>query len=99
MPGTLAPDVCEEALGHLIDSGGRDLTPCVHAFTGLLVALAIRHDLPDPEDAAFHALLAVQLHVGTWRATGLPARLWVLALGVQCYGQQRGRGPDRYTVS
>lgn len=88
MPDLMVPDVCEQALDHLIDSGGSDLTPCVHAFTGLLLALALRSGMSDPEEAAYHALVAVQTHAGAWRSTGLPARVWVLGLALQCYRQR-----------
>lgn len=71
---------CAAALHALVASGGQDLSPCVHAFSGLLFTLARRYAFSDPEEAVYHALLDIRSGAPSWNGARLPARLWAVGI-------------------
>ncbi|WP_309571559.1 hypothetical protein [Deinococcus sp.] len=78
--GTGHAESCAAALHAMVASGGQDLSPCVHAFSGLLFTLAHRYAFPDPEEAVYHALLDIRSGAASWNGARLPARLWAVGI-------------------
>lgn len=82
-------DPGDEVLRTLVRDGGRDLRPCVGAFSPLLFALAAHCQVAQPEDAVYRALAELRRRAPYWEASGLPARLWVAGVARRCFDELR----------